>query len=396
MAICSVVDGSGEAVGRRLNILERDAGLFGVDRPGAAWDWMAQTGQAPEGADWVRPQVAQSWYRCIEDYRLSPRIGLLRPEVQSDLEHSSPPDLASGAAVSNTLVTMAVNLQPILRDTGVTLLLADAGGALLHVTDGGAALGPMGRRLARIGESWSERVIGNNGLGTAAAVLEPVAFDGKEHFSPELHPFATVGHPLFSHDGQLVGLLGLITDKSSSAQTLLGLVRMAAHLIEANLFEIQAPGAFTLRLRSDQAEAAAPKRPYLADGLISLDEQGLIVGATRSGLNLLSYEHYSDILLQPIETILGVGVAELRRRAAFGGASALKTPAGWSLNAELNIAPRASSPKMRSIGCPSANRPSVDPPPSFGARRGRPEAAAGAWRDVVHDSALERAISLQS
>ena len=31
-----------------------DASLVLVDRPGAAWDWMKQTGQAPVGTDWVR------------------------------------------------------------------------------------------------------------------------------------------------------------------------------------------------------------------------------------------------------------------------------------------------------------------------------------------------------
>ena len=96
---------------------------------------------------------------------------------------------------------MAVNLQPALKDTSVSLLLADSAGTLIHAMDAGSDLGPIGRRLVRIGESWSERTFGNNGLGTAAVLREPVAFEGSEHFSSALHPFATVGHPLFAHDG---------------------------------------------------------------------------------------------------------------------------------------------------------------------------------------------------
>ena len=42
-------------------LLAEDAGLYGLDRPGVAWEWMQQTGQAPSSADWVRPQVAEAW-----------------------------------------------------------------------------------------------------------------------------------------------------------------------------------------------------------------------------------------------------------------------------------------------------------------------------------------------
>ena len=61
---------------RSAALAGEDAGLHGVDRPGVAWDWMRQTGQAPGGADWVRPQVAEAWARCIDDHGLSPGVDL--------------------------------------------------------------------------------------------------------------------------------------------------------------------------------------------------------------------------------------------------------------------------------------------------------------------------------
>ena len=223
----SVVQMPNQVKPQDLAAPEQDAGLFGVDRPGVAWDWMMQTGQPPEGDDWVRPQVSDAWYRCIEEYRLSPRTSLLRPHAIMDFENGGHTAPATNLDVRTALATMAFNLQPVLRDTSVSLLLADSAGTLIHALDAGSNLGPMGRRLVRLGESWNELIIGNNGLGTAAVLREPVAFDGKEHFSQVLHPFATVGHPLFAHDGTLVALLGLITDQRSSAQTLLGFVRIA-------------------------------------------------------------------------------------------------------------------------------------------------------------------------
>ena len=97
---------------KELPLLEQDTGLFGVDRPGVAWDWMKQTGQAPDTGDWVRPQVSEAWYRCIEDYGLSPSASLLRPQAIGDLEIGAHSRLAASLEVRTALGTMAFNLQP--------------------------------------------------------------------------------------------------------------------------------------------------------------------------------------------------------------------------------------------------------------------------------------------
>ncbi|VTZ50163.1 Sigma-54-dependent Fis family transcriptional regulator (MmoR) [Methylocella tundrae] len=373
---------------------EQDAGLFGVDRPGVAWDWMMQTGQPPEGDDWVRPQVSEAWYRCIEEYRLSPRTSLLRPHAIMDFESGGRTAPATNLDVRTALATMAFNLQPVLRDTSVSLLLADSAGTLIHALDAGSNLGPMGRRLVRLGESWNELIIGNNGLGTAAVLREPVAFDGKEHFSSVLHPFATVGHPLFAHDGGLVALLGLITDQRSSAQTLLGFVRIAGYLIETNLFECQAPGAFMLRMRLNNIGAGLTGQDCLLDGLISLDEEGRIVGATRTGLNLLRAECHSNILSKKVETLLGVAIGDLRACASRGEPIELEIPEGWRLKAELIVRRRPEKDVVqpsRSFALKETGRASAGP---VLGRRGK-SANAEPWRDAVLEAALQKAVNLQ-
>ena len=191
-------------------------GLDDADRPAAR---IETTG---------RPQVSDAWYRCIEDYRLSPadqsspsacdrefrRLAAAPRRRQSRRPHGAGDDGVQPAAGAAGTPASACSW-PTAPARSFT------------PCDAGSNLGPMGRRLVRLGESWNELIIGNNGLGTAAVLREPVAFDGKEHFSSVLHPFATVGHPLFAHDGTLVALLGLITDQRSSAQTLLGFVRIA-------------------------------------------------------------------------------------------------------------------------------------------------------------------------
>ena len=368
---------------------EQDAGLHGVDRPGVAWDWMKQTGQTPDTGDWVRPQVSEAWFRCIEDYGLLPSDSLLRPQAIRDPGIGAHGGQAGSLEVRSALGTMAFNLQPLLRDSGASLLLADSAGVITHALDGVSNLGPMGRRLVQLGESWHESIVGNNGLGTSAVLGEPVAFEGKEHFSSLLHPFATVGHPLFRHDGALVASLGLITDRRSSAQTLLGFARIACYLIETNLFDIQAPGVFTLRIRLDSMSAGVNGQDCLRDGLLSLDEDGRIVGATRTALDLLGADHHSNVLLKNVEKALGVPTANILAGPSLGRPFLLEIPGRWPLKAELSArhpaAKGASAPKggVRSRAgshCPLA-------PVSHGGKK--------PWRDTVIEGALQKSANFQ-
>lgn len=370
-------------------------GLFGVDRPGVAWDWMVQTGQSPDGVDWVRPQVAESWFRCVADYGLVPGAEQLWPRNAADAANGGRVEHSTNRDLWPSLTTIAFNLQPLLRDTNVGLLLTDATGKLIHAMEAGANLGPIARRLMRLGESWNERIIGNNGLGTAAVIGQPVAFDGKEHFSSVLHPFATVGHPLHSHDGTIVALLGLITDKRPAAQTLLGFVRIAGHLIETNLFECQAPGRFLLRLRARRISIGPAGENCLLDGLFSLDEAGKIIGATRTGLELLGYERHSDILFQQVKTILGVSVDELRSRTYRGEFIELEVSDDRRLHAEFVARNNASSTNVPSSPDTAMAR---DMCGHGGFRRSKPPRHRDSrepWRDAVLESALQKAAKLQ-
>lgn len=401
MAMYSVIDRPDDRASRKWDASERDSGFFGVDRPGVAWDWMAQMAQPPEGFDWVRPQVVEAWRRCIEDYGLLPRKSLLDPHVKPRFERGEETTLATSLDVRTALATMAFNLQPMLRDTSVSLLLADAEGALFHIMDAGIHLGPLGRRFVRLGESWNERAIGNNGLGTSAVALEPVAFDGKEHFAAALHPFATVGYPLLAHDGKLVASLGLMTDQRSSAQALLGFVRMAGCLMEAELFERHAPGPITLRLRSSGLGSGLVGQDGLLNGLISLDDHGLIVGATHLAVDLLRAARHFDIMQRPIETLLGQNVAELLASARGGASFEVETSAGWRLKVESAVAHPQNSVELQG----SRDRPMVTasekalawgtPAQFSGSRRSRQRGQVEPWRDAVLETALRKAVSLQ-
>jgi transcriptional regulator of acetoin/glycerol metabolism len=363
-----------------------DTGLFRVDRPGVAWEWMTQTGQAPNRSDWVRPQVAESWSRCIDQYHMIPGMRLLNGSASIDIDHLRPTGTLAHASARTTLANIAFSLQSLLRDTSVTLLMADPSATLMHVMEAGLVLGPAGRRLVALGSRWQESTLGNNGLGTAAVLREAVAFDGKEHFASELHPYATVGIPITGADGSLAALLGLITDRHDSANSLLCFLRLAGHLVEASLFEQMRRSGYTLRLRPAGLGAGVAMEDCLLDGLLSLDEEGSVTGATAAAVGLLGRANHEDILNAPLKDVLDIQIEDLLEDTASSGTPLeLTAPNGRLLTAQMLGAPRAGGASRRSAARTRS--------PGRAYESGMQD--AGQWRDRVLDTALQKAMGAQ-
>jgi transcriptional regulator of acetoin/glycerol metabolism len=371
----------------------QETGLFRVDRPGVAWDWMIQTGQAPNRSDWVRPQVAESWSRCIGAYGLMPGVRLPNGGTALDPDHPRASGILARPEARATLANIAFSLHALLRDTSVALLIADPAGTLIHVMEAGLVLGPAGRRLVALGSRWQEQVLGNNGLGTAAVLRNAVAFDGKEHFAAELHPYATVGQLITGPQGEPVALLGLITDRHDSASSLLCFLRLAEHLVESSLFEQLGPGGYTLRLRPTGLGVGVAVEDCLLDGLISVCEAGIISGATRPALALLGCAEHHDLLGEPLENVAGLTIARILSEPALDSNGVEVTgPGGRVLTVQL-IGGRRMPVSARAATLASA--------PGTGrgtASRGRMQytpPANGQWRDTVLEAALQKAIGAQ-
>lgn len=375
-----------------------DTGLFRVDRPGVAWDWMSQTGQAPNRSDWVRPQVAESWSRCIGAYNLTPGERLTQNSPSTpDAENSRKPGMLGLPGARMTLANIAFSLHSLLRDASVTLLMADPTATLVHVMEAGLVLGPAGRRLVALGAKWPEPVLGNNGLGTAAVLRQAVAFDGKEHFATELHPYATVGQPIFGPDGKLAALLGLITDRRDSANALLCFLRLAGHLAEAHLFEELGPGGYMLRVQPAGLGAGLAVEDCLLDGHIAVCGAGRVAGATRAALALLGCAEHEEILGEPLEKVLGITIARILSGPALDSA-ALEIdglngrPLALQLIGGRRVPGSALPPASRAnaAGTKGSARATV------GQGRGQARASeAGQWRDTVLEAALQKAIGAQ-
>ncbi len=115
------------------------------------------------------------------------------------------------------------------------LILTDASGVLLQVLGKNTYTGPFAPYLFRENSPWAEKVLGNNGIGSAAYLKKPIAFQGMEHYLSLLHPFSTVGYPLLDDHGELQAVIGLICDRQENSNSLFALLHLLCVLLNTNL-----------------------------------------------------------------------------------------------------------------------------------------------------------------
>ena len=200
-----------------------------LDRPRQAWQWMRQTLQTPGEDDWVRNEVTISWQRCLDEYRLRFPPSFTRPDSMIPSVTSPNPGLLKLSEI------VEQQSELVIGEAGLSLCLMDAECRLVYLGGHDFSACPMGKILIYPLADWSERLIGNSGIGSAAVTQTPIAFCGEEHFLQLLHPFSSAGFPLFDQDGKLHAVLGLISDQRVNPGVLKSLICMLGTRVQAIL-----------------------------------------------------------------------------------------------------------------------------------------------------------------
>lgn len=214
-------------------LLFRHTVEFEIDRPIQAWQWMNQTRTVPEHSDWVRPEVSEAWQRCLEEYHLP--LGNYAnwddyPVISSETEHTE-----STLNIEEIIKHLSDNFHTFLKEANVMLILTAANGRLLCVIGEQKLPSTFLNQMYTTGANWAESVLGNNGIGTTAMLQKPIAFQGMEHFLNVLHPFTTVGYPLFDTDGKLIAVVGLVSDYRERMNSLFAFLHLICVLVNTNL-----------------------------------------------------------------------------------------------------------------------------------------------------------------
>lgn len=150
----------------------------------AAWERFVHGGdQVPD----VRPEVAISWHRCQEQYRVDPHL-TEAPVAVAEIDHTLEHDV-----VLTELGFRAASVAHEVANLGGVVTVTDATGRILAEWGDPTALARAAEANLAPWFCWSECAAGTNGMGTALEAHGPVLIRGAEHWCQAFHNWVCAG-----------------------------------------------------------------------------------------------------------------------------------------------------------------------------------------------------------
>ena len=251
--------------------------------------------------------VAQSWSRCVNDYRLDPAkplepVFISRAEL--DERRARRADVIACARYEMT------TLYQQLGDAEAAVVLTDTDGVIVHMVTSpefAADVGPLG---LRVGGIWSETAAGTNGMGTCLAAGSPVTIQRDEHFFTQFAQLTCSAVPVFDPSGEITAVLDVTSRSSLMQQHLLVLLGMTVRMIENRLIDARYRNAHPLHFHS------RPEFVYtLHEGKLAVGDDGQILAANRSALFQLGMQSMSDIRTRRVEDLFQTSLEDMLARS---------------------------------------------------------------------------------
>jgi len=250
-------------------------------------------------------RVARSWRRSLA-------AGLLPAGRLYDTEHASGGGLRDTLTINHDLLSHSRPVMEILfeqvRHSQGMVILADKHGTLMHTLGHADFLNKADRVALSCGASWHEQHRGTNAIGTALMEASGIEIHGAEHFFERNNFLTCTATPIMSASGELMGILDISGDQRSGHPHTLGLLSMAASMIENRLVTAMCQCHIRLHLHAYLEGIGT-----VAEGLIALSHDGWIVGSNRAGLALLHLA-VSDLGATQLARTMDVRLDELLSR----------------------------------------------------------------------------------
>jgi transcriptional regulator of acetoin/glycerol metabolism len=265
-------------------------------------DHAARIARALDSSMAARSAVAASWQRSLVRYGLDP-LEARPPRILSASElcdaRQSVEPLLYAARPSIDRLFQAVS------DAGCCVLLSDRNGIPIERRGACADDKTFFQWGLWIGAVWSEEAEGTNGIGTCLAEGRALTIHRDQHFHARNADLSCTVAPIFDHMGQLAGALDVSSCRADLTEHHIGLVATAvadgARQIEALNFRRAFP-----RARIVMVEGSSPGTP----GLLALDCDDLVVGATRAARLAYGITDARIAALLPAQEVLADGMAD--------------------------------------------------------------------------------------
>ena len=345
-----------------------------------AWSRFLDEGKVPQQL--LPPVIARSWTRClslgvpvnsIPDYM--PLAGA-EMRLAQDKYHEL---LVQARPVME-------HLHQLIDSTHSVVLLSDASGLILHAVGDADFMSRAEQVALRPGVSWSETHIGTNAIGTAIVEQTPTVVYCAEHYVERNNFLTCSATPIFDSRGQLLGVLDISGDYRAHQDHTIGLVRMAAQIIESAMFSRSGAGEFVLHFH--------PHPEYLGslmEGQAVFDHQGQLLAANQCARQMMGLAGgdiagtFADYFEQSLGLVMGQARPDVMSEVA------LRLHGGARVCARLeeraprcsDLAPGGGSPFHRDSNC-AACAAQESQPRRRSRGRHHPPSATGAGEGHLH------------
>ncbi len=251
----------------------------------------------------AKSALVASWSRSMRLYGLDPDQGAL-PNVLTDAElRQARERLGSLIATAQTTLD---RLYSAVGSAGCCILLADKDGVPVDRRGCVADDATFCKIGLWTGAVWSEEREGTNGIGTALAEQRALTIHRDQHFRSRNTALSCTVAPVFDHEGRLIAAIDVSSARSDLTEDFVKLISMAvvdaARRLEAENFRLSFPTARIVVASGGRFDAGHERH---ANALLAVDEDDLVIGASRSARHLLDLNDDAFRRPLPASDLLG-------------------------------------------------------------------------------------------
>lgn len=245
----------------------------------------------------ARSPVAASWHRSALKHGLDPDETRAPERVeQANLDHRR-------AALEKFMIVASPRIDTLFSlvgQSGCAVLLTDPEGIVLdqRMSDGDRSAFEEWGLIA--GADWSEAHQGTNGIGTCLTEKRRVIIDRDEHFFARNTGMSCIDAPIFGADGSVVAALDVSSARADQTEAFNRLISAqvghTARAIEEANFRAAYTSSRIIVADGDDSEAAV---------LLAVDQDDLVVGATRAARGIFGLQRTGALSARPAADILG-------------------------------------------------------------------------------------------